>query len=195
LKALVVVHFLKIDRSSVSIYLGADDHDVANAEMVLGGSYDKAKLGRELFTMEMVDPHSVCLTNTATNSVNVTSIEGVSDGKTVKSDSPTSEGTPFLLDTEAPLVERTLRHLQSYFDRLWWIEAMTLHYTYMVDCKYRDPANSDGNITVQFAQGGKVYVPFHTLVTGWERNLRYGYEQWHQQALGRPVLAQHVLDF
>jgi hypothetical protein len=43
---------------------------------------------------------------------------------------------------------------------------MTLHYTYMVDCKYRDPANSDGNITVQFAQGGKVYVPFHTLVTG-----------------------------
>jgi hypothetical protein len=102
LKALVVVHFLKIDRSSVSIYLGADDHDVANAEMVLGGSYDKAKLGRELFTMEMVDPHSVCLRNTATNSVNVTSIEGVSDWKTVKSDSPTSEGTPFLLDTEAP---------------------------------------------------------------------------------------------
>jgi hypothetical protein len=52
--------------------------------------------------MEMVDLHSVCLTNTATNSVNVTSIEGVSNGKTVKSDSPTSEGTPFLLDTEAP---------------------------------------------------------------------------------------------
>jgi hypothetical protein len=102
LKALVVVHFFKIDRSSVSIYLGADDHDVVNAEMVLGGSCDKAKLSGELFTMETVDTHSVYLTNTATNSVNVTSIEGVSDGKTVRSDSPISEGAPFLLDTGAP---------------------------------------------------------------------------------------------
>jgi hypothetical protein len=42
---------------------------------------------------------------------------------------------------------------------------MTSHYTYIVDCKHRDPANSDGNITVLFAQCGKVYVPFHTLLT------------------------------
>jgi candidapepsin len=133
LKALVVVHFLKIDRSSISIYLGADDHDVANAEMVLGGSCDKAKLGGELFTIEMVDPHNVYLTNTVTNSVNVTSMEGVSDGKTVKSDLPTSEGTPFLLDTGAPWWSVPSDIFNLISRAFGGLKAMTSQYTYTVD--------------------------------------------------------------
>jgi candidapepsin len=36
---------------------------------------------------------------------------------------------------------------------------------YLVDCKYRDPANAEGNVTVRFGAAGEIKVPVHTLVT------------------------------
>ena len=47
--------------------LGRDDGDVKNAQMLIGGAYDKAKVDGELFTVEMVDPHDLQLANGQTN--------------------------------------------------------------------------------------------------------------------------------
>ncbi|KJX95565.1 secreted aspartic protease precursor like protein [Zymoseptoria brevis] len=154
-----------IDCMSLSVYLGPDVRNVNNAEMILGGAYDKAKLGGELFTMNMVDPHDINLTNSATNNVNVSSTEIISNGKVVKHNSPETEGSPYLLDTGAPWWSLPTELFEVLSTAFGGLKAMTSFYTYIVDCKYQYPANSNGGITVNFAAGGKITVPFYTLIT------------------------------
>lgn len=154
-----------IDRISLSVYLGPDERDVNNAEIILGGAYDKAKLGGELFTVNMVDPHNSHLTNQNTNNVNVSSIEAVSGDKTIKIDSPEKEGTVYLLDTGAPYWSIPTEMFNLVSTAFGGLSATTSYYTYIVDCKYQFPANSNGCINVEFTAGGTISVPFHTLVT------------------------------
>ena len=63
-----------INHMATSIYLGPDDANVTNAQMILGAAYDKAKVEGDIFTVEMVDPYSLDLTSGQTNKANVTSL-------------------------------------------------------------------------------------------------------------------------
>src|SRR5687767_12173115 len=73
-------HASKINRMVSSIYLGPDELETAYAEMILGGYYDEAKVDGELMTLNMVDPHSSIALG-QTNSVNVTAVDVVIDGR------------------------------------------------------------------------------------------------------------------
>jgi hypothetical protein len=86
---------------STSIYLSRDNSNVKDAQMLISRAYNKAKVDGELFTMEIVNPHDLQLTNRQTNSVNVTAIEVVlnSSNRTAQTYSEKNVGVPVLLDT------------------------------------------------------------------------------------------------
>ncbi|KAH7370013.1 aspartic peptidase domain-containing protein [Rhexocercosporidium sp. MPI-PUGE-AT-0058] len=156
-----------IDRMAVNIYLGPENPNVTNAEMILGGAYDEAKLGGELFTVDMIDPHSF-LSNRYTNWVNVTSIEAEVNGETAKvafGPGPSSQGKPHVVDTGNPYWALPTSIFSLISSNFGGLSATTSSGTYAVDCKYRDQKNVNGSITVTFGSAGKIDVPLHTLIT------------------------------
>ncbi|KAG5976342.1 hypothetical protein E4U55_007356 [Claviceps digitariae] len=156
-----------INRMSASFYFGPDDADVPNAQMILGGAYDKAKLEGELFTVNMVDPYS-SLANSQTNSVNVTALQVVLDGKqtTRETYGEKGVGVPVLLDSG---VARWYLP-QSIFDIVFHAlggskEAAPGMAYQVIDCMYRDPNHATGYVAVEFGTAGTIKVPLHSLVT------------------------------
>lgn len=156
-----------IDRMATSYYLGPDDANVTNAQMILGGAYDKAKTDGELFTVDMVDPFNVELTSGQTNNANVTAIEVVVNGSTSTSESYGEPGVgyPVLLDTGIATWYVTDKIFQAVFHALGGVGQGILAQSQPVDCKYRDPANVKGYVSVEFGAAGKIEIPLHTLVT------------------------------
>jgi hypothetical protein len=160
----------KIDYMASSIYLGPDDKEAANAQMLLGGSYDRAKIDGTLITVPMVDPFSFELTGGQTNVVNVTAIEIVigngGNGSTTETYGDEGVGVPVLIDTGVAswyLTDNTWAPIYHAFGGVG-DPGQGDRYT-IVDCKYADPARSDGQITVVFGPHGKITVPFHALVS------------------------------
>lgn len=133
--------------------------------MILGGAYDKAKIDGELFTVDMVEPFS----QGQTNNVNVTALDVVVDGN----NSTTSEtygepgvGSPVLLDTGIASWYLTDTTVKAAFHALGGEGDGTLIQPWQpVDCRYRDPANVQGHILVEYGAAGKIEIPLHTLVT------------------------------
>ncbi|KAK0384431.1 hypothetical protein NLU13_8517 [Sarocladium strictum] len=161
----------KINHMASSIYLGPDDKQAANAQMLLGGFYDKAKIDGELITIPMVDPFNEDLTSGQTNNVNVTAIEvvlgeGYGANHTLESYGQKDVGVPVLLDTGVAnfyLTDKTVAPIYRAFGN---IGAPSPGQQYsVVDCKYADPKRSDGHITVEFGKYGKVTIPLHALVS------------------------------
>lgn len=153
---------------ATSIYLGPNDQNVTNAQMLMGGYYDKAKVDGEMFTVNMVDPHDLLLSNAQTNVVNVTAMEFVVDStnKTRETYGPKNVGTPVLLDTGVASFYMT----QTIFDQAYYAlggrGAVTPGNQYKtVDCAYRDPKSSQSYISVEFGSAGSIKVPLYALVT------------------------------
>lgn len=157
-----------INTMATSIYLGPDDVNVTNAKMLLGGAYDKAKVDGELFTVDMVDPHDVELTSSQTNNVNVTALEVVLDGgnRTYETYGDKDIGVPVLIDTGIASWYLTDKTFAAVYHGLGGLgEPDTSKRVQPIDCRYRDPSNAKGHISVEFGTAGKVEVPLHTLVT------------------------------
>jgi hypothetical protein len=157
-----------IDVMSASIYLGPDDQNVTNAQMLIDGSYDKAKVDGELFTVTMVDPHDLVLSNSQTNIVNVTAMEFVVDSsnKTRKTYGEADVGTPVLLDPGIASFYMTEAILNQAYYALGGSGATVPGSQYKpVDCVYRDPNHSQSYISVEFGSAGNIKVPLHALVT------------------------------
>jgi len=154
-----------INRLSLSVYLGPNKANNTGAEFILGGAYDKAKMGGKPFTVKMLDPFSVTA-NEQPNFANVTSIAVNIPGKHAKEtySETSASGMPYILDTG---------------NAYWYMPPhvfdvvsaglggnLTQNQTtgaYAVDCKYRDPAHGKGHLTVDFG-AGKITVPMHQLV-------------------------------
>ncbi|KAF4995607.1 hypothetical protein FGRMN_4998 [Fusarium graminum] len=164
----------KINRMASSIYLGPDNKEAANAKMLLGGAYDKAKINGSLITVPMVDPHNLELSDGQTNSINVTSIE-VFTSKSKKLVTETygkkTVGVPVLLDTGIAswyITDKTFAPVYRAFGLTKEPPAGKQYFA--VDCKYADSKRSDGYISVEFGVHGKVKVPFHGLVSKFPDN-------------------------
>jgi hypothetical protein len=159
----------KINYLASSIYLGPDDKKAANAMMLLGGAYDKAKIDGDLITVPMVDPFNLQLSGGQTNSVNVTSIEVVltkGNNHTKETYGKKSVGLPVLLDTGVAnwyLTDKTLAPVLRGFG-VTKEPGFGQRY-FIVDCKYADSKRNDGYIAVEFGAHGKIKVPFHGLVS------------------------------
>lgn len=157
-----------IDTMATSIYLGPDEANVTNAQMLIGGAYDKAKVDGELFTLDMVDPHSADLANTQTNSVNVTAIEVVLDGGNRTSETYGEKGTgvPVLLDTGIASWYMTETIFRAVYHGLGGRDnGDNAKRIQVVDCLYRDPSHSKSYISVEFGTAGKIDVPLSSLVS------------------------------
>lgn len=156
-----------IDRMATSFYLGPDDADVPNAQMILGGAYDKAKIDGELFTVHTVDPFDAKLGLGQTKNANATALEVVVGGNsTSQSYGEPGFGSPVLLDTGIATWYLPDAIFKPAFHALGGTGDGTLSQPWQpVDCKYRDPANVQGHISVEFGTGGKIEIPLHTLVT------------------------------
>jgi hypothetical protein len=159
----------KINYLASSIYLGPDDKDASNAMMLLGGAYDKAKIDGDLITVPMVDPFDVQLSGGQTNSVNVTSVEvflSHGNNRTTETYGDKGVGVPVLLDTGVAswyLTDKTMAPIYRGFG-ITKEPGFGQRY-FVVDCKYADPKRSDGYISVEFSDHGKIKVPFHGLVS------------------------------
>jgi hypothetical protein len=175
---------------AVSIYLGPDDPDFSGGEMILGGYYDKAKLGGAPFTIPMVDPHS-SLSNTGTNVLNVTAITVTVNGTTKEQKYGVwglyTEGSPTILDTGNSgwgLPTALFNHAMSAFGNYSFDRSDGEAPFYRVDCKYRQPTMGHqpqllhdehhrpnktlrpvDQITVVFGPAGNISVPIHRLVS------------------------------
>jgi hypothetical protein len=157
-----------INVMATSFYLGPDEANVTNAQMLIGGAYDKAKINGELFTLEMVDPFSVELSNGQTNNVNVTAIEVVLNGgnRTSETYGETGVGVPVLLDTGIASWYMTETIFKAVYGALGGTtQPDTSKRVQPIDCLYRDPANSKGYISVEFGTAGKIDVPLYSLVS------------------------------
>jgi hypothetical protein len=153
---------------TTSIYLGPDDADGTNALMLLGGAYDKAKIDGELFTVGMVDPHDLYLANGQTNVVNVTAVEVVLDGgnRTAETYGEKDIGVPVLLDTGVARWYLSDTTANAVFHGLGGSGAMQPGSNFqVVDCIYRDPAQSSSYVSVEFGVAGSVKIALHSLVT------------------------------
>jgi hypothetical protein len=153
---------------STSIYLGRDDGDVKDAQMLIGGAYDKAKVDGELFTMEMVNPHDLQLANGQTNSVNVTAIEVVLDGgnRTAQTYGEKNVGVPVLLDTGIAAWYMTNTIFAAVYHGLGGLGDVPVGTRYVpVDCIYRDPSHTKSYISVEFGTAGTIKIPLHALVS------------------------------
>ncbi|KAK0390930.1 hypothetical protein NLU13_0433 [Sarocladium strictum] len=158
-----------INRMVSSIYLGPDELETAYPEMILGGYYDEAKVGGDLFTLNMVDPHSAPALR-QTNSVNVTAIEVIVDGAEAASGSygEPGVGVPVLMDTgvaswylPTTIADAIYESLGGLLDGAF--NPAVPHQA--IDCKYRDAENVKGSVAVHFGSVGKIEIPLHTLVT------------------------------
>ncbi|KAF3034134.1 hypothetical protein E8E12_001874 [Didymella heteroderae] len=157
-----------IDTMSTSIYLGRDDGDVKNAQMLIGGAYDKAKVDGELFTVEMVNPHDLQNANGQTNSVNVTAIEVVLDGgnRTAETYGEKNVGSPVLLDTGIAAWYMTDTIFAAVYHGLGGQGDVPAGTRYVpVDCIYRDPKHTNGYVSVEFGTAGTIKVPISGLVS------------------------------
>ncbi|KAH8176703.1 eukaryotic aspartyl protease domain-containing protein [Sarocladium implicatum] len=159
----------KIDYLASSIYLGPDDKEASNAQMLLGGAYDKAKIEGELMTLPMVDPFDLELSGGQTNSVNVSSVEvyvSKDSNLTTETYGDAGVGVPVLLDTGVAnwyLTEKTMAPIYRAFGVT---EAPPAGQRYfVVDCKYANPARTDGHVSVEFGGHGKIVIPFQGLVS------------------------------
>ncbi|SCN98080.1 related to aspartic proteinase OPSB [Fusarium fujikuroi] len=158
----------KINYLASSIYLGPDDKKAANARMLLGGAYDKAKIDGDLITVPMVDPFSVDLTGGQTNSVNVTSVEVFltkGNNHTKETYGKKNVGVPVLLDTGVAswyLTDKTMPPILRAFGAK---EQPFGQQYFVVDCKYADSKRNDGYIAVEFGVHGTIKVPLHGVVS------------------------------
>lgn len=153
---------------STSFYLGPDDSNVTNAQMIIGNAYDKAKVDGEMFTVPMVDPYDTELSGGQTNVVNVTSIEVVLDdgNRTLATYGDEGVGAPVLLDTGAATWYLTDSIFNAVSYGLGGRGEVQAGVPYQViDCAYRDPGHSNSHISVEFGSAGKVRLPLHSLVT------------------------------
>jgi hypothetical protein len=153
---------------STSIYLGRDDGDVKNAQMLIGGAYDKAKVDGELFTVEMVNPHDLQLANGQTNSVNVTTTEVVLDGgnRTAETYGEKNVGVPVLLDTGIAAWYMTDTIFAAVYHGLGGRGDVPAGTRYVpVDCIYRDPNHTKSYVSVGFGTAGTIKIPLHALVS------------------------------
>ncbi|KAM0470445.1 hypothetical protein ACHAP7_009509 [Fusarium lateritium] len=159
----------KINHMATSIYLGPDNKKAANARMLIGGAYDKAKVDGDFITVPMVDPFDLNLSGGQTNSVNVTSIDVFlsSGNQHVKETyGKTNVGVPVLLDTGVAsfyLTDRTIAPIYRAFGITK--EPPFGQQYFVVDCKYANTKRSDGYISVEFGTHGKIKIPFHALVS------------------------------
>ncbi|KAG5790496.1 hypothetical protein H9Q69_010448 [Fusarium xylarioides] len=158
----------KINYLASSIYLGPDDKKAANARMLLGGAYDKAKIDGSLITVPMVDPFSNELTSGQTNSVNVTSVEVFltkGNKRTKETYGKKNVGLPVLLDTGVAswyLTDKTVPPILRAFGAK---EQPFGQQYFVVDCKYADSKRNDGYIAVEFGVHGTIKVPLHGVVS------------------------------
>ncbi|KAG5747910.1 hypothetical protein H9Q70_009404 [Fusarium xylarioides] len=158
----------KINYLASSIYLGPDDKKAANARMLLGGAYDKAKIDGNLITVPMVDPFNNDLTGGQTNSVNVTSVEVFltkGNNRTKESYGKKNVGLPVLLDTGVAswyLTDKTMPPILRAFGAK---EQPFGQQYFVVDCKYADSRRNDGYIAVEFGVHGTIKVPLHGVVS------------------------------
>ncbi|KAG5769219.1 hypothetical protein H9Q72_003491 [Fusarium xylarioides] len=158
----------KINYLASSIYLGPDDKKAANARMLLGGAYDKAKIDGSLITVPMVDPFSNELTSGQTNSVNVTSVEVFltkGNKRTKETYGKKNVGLPVLLDTGVAswyLTDKTVPPILRAFGAK---EQPFGQQYFVVDCKYADSKRNDGYIAVGFGVHGTIKVPLHGVVS------------------------------
>jgi candidapepsin len=158
-----------INRVAVSIYLGPNQPNETNSEIIFGAAYDKAKIEGTLFTVKMVDPFNSSLTGDSTNLVNVTSIEADIAGKHAKQtygSGSINEGLPYTLDTGNShwYMPPSVYNLAAPALGITNTTEM-VNFVYPVDCKYKDPKNAPGHLTVRFGHAGKIEVPLHELVT------------------------------
>ncbi|KAJ4384285.1 hypothetical protein N0V86_001132 [Didymella sp. IMI 355093] len=150
------------------IYLGRDDHDVKNAQMLIGGAYDAAKVDGELFTVNMVDPHDLQNANGQTNSVNVTAIEVVLDGgnRTAETYGEKNVGSPVLLDTGIAAWYMSDTVFAAVYHGLGGQGEVPAGTRYVpIDCVYRDPNHTKSYVSVEFGTAGTVKVPLSSLVS------------------------------
>ncbi|KAI1023719.1 hypothetical protein LB504_005067 [Fusarium proliferatum] len=158
----------KINYLASSIYLGPDDKKAANARMLLGGAYDKAKIDGDLITVPMVDPFSNELTGGQTNSVNVTSVEVFltkGNNRTKETYGKKNVGLPVLLDTGVAswyLTDKTMPPILRAFGAK---EQPFGQQYFVVDCKYADSKRNDGYIAVEFGVHGTIKIPLHGVVS------------------------------
>ncbi|XP_014556036.1 hypothetical protein COCVIDRAFT_100859 [Bipolaris victoriae FI3] len=157
-----------IDIMATSFYLGRDEFNETNAQMIIGGAYDKAKVDGDLFTVEMADPFSPSLTNGQTNNVNVTALEVVIDGgnRTSQTFGERGVGVPVLIDTGVAswYVTDTIYAAVSKAFGITATAPLGQQWV-AVDCINRDPNHSKGYISVEFGANGKIDVPLHEIVT------------------------------
>ncbi|EUC47391.1 hypothetical protein COCMIDRAFT_3647 [Bipolaris oryzae ATCC 44560] len=157
-----------IDTMATSFYLGPDEFNVTNAQMIIGGAYDKAKVGGDMITLDMVDPFSFVLSSGQTNNVNVTALEVVLDGgnRTSQTFGESGVGVPVLIDTGVAswYVTKTIFGAVSYAFGIT-DSAPPGKQVVPVDCINRDPNHSKGYISVEFGASGKIDVPLHEIVT------------------------------
>ncbi|PNP74364.1 hypothetical protein FNYG_12413 [Fusarium nygamai] len=158
----------KINYLASSLYLGPDDKKAANARMLLGGAYDKAKIDGDLITVPMVDPFNNDLTGGQTNVVNVTSVEVFltkGNNRTKETYGKKNVGLPVLLDTGVAswyLTDKTMPPILRAFGAK---EQPFGQQYFVVDCKYADSKRNDGYIAVEFGVHGTIKVPLHGVVT------------------------------
>ncbi|KAF5560442.1 hypothetical protein FPHYL_6646 [Fusarium phyllophilum] len=158
----------KINYLTSSIYLGPDDEKAANARMLLGGAYDKAKIDGNLITVPMVDPFNNDLTGDQTNSANVTSVEVFltkGNNRTKETYGKKNIGLPVLLDTGVAswyLTDKTMPPILRAFGAK---EQPFGQRYFVVDCKYADSKRNDGYIAVEFGVHGTIKVPLHGVVS------------------------------
>ncbi|KAM5365273.1 hypothetical protein ACJA88_012657 [Fusarium oxysporum] len=159
----------KINYLASSLYLGPDDKEAANARMLLGGAYDKAKIEGNLITVPMVDPFNADLSGGQTNSVDVTSLEIVltkGNNRTKETYGKKGVGLPVLLQTGVAnwyVTDKTIGPISSAFGLAKEPDFGQRYF--VVDCKYGDSKRNDGYIAVEFGFHGTIKVPFHGLVS------------------------------
>ncbi|RKK70111.1 hypothetical protein BFJ69_g12131 [Fusarium oxysporum] len=159
----------KINYLASSLYLGPDDKKAANARMLLGGAYDRAKIDGNLITVPMVDPFNADLSGGQTNSVNVTSLEVVltkGNNRTKETYGKKRVGLPVLLDTGVAnwyVTDKTIGPISRAFGLAKEPDFGQRYF--VVDCKYAESKRNDGYIAVEFGVHGTIKVPFHGLVS------------------------------
>lgn len=157
-----------IDAMSTSLYLGPDEGDVKNAQVLIGRAYDKAKVDGELFTVNMVDPHDLDLANGQTNSVNVSAIEVVLDGgnRTVETYGDKDVGVPVLLDSGIADWYMTTTIFAAVYRGLGGQGDVSGGTRYVpIDCTYRNANHTRSYISVAFGTAGTVNIPLSSLVS------------------------------
>jgi hypothetical protein len=92
---------LIIKTMSTSIYLRPNKSNIKNAQLLIREAYNNAKVDGELFTIKIVNPYNLKLTNAQTNSINVTAIKVVlnSGNRTAEIYREKDISTPVLLNT------------------------------------------------------------------------------------------------